>query len=139
MKQDAFVKAYLLNGGNATQAALSAGYSEKTAKSIGQENLTKPDIKKSIQEHQSQSEKSFIMSKMDKLKMLEKIANATAVEDDEKGILNAQAAISAIKEHNLMQGDNAPTKTENSNITYNIPDDTNPVDAARMYQDALKG
>ena len=30
-KQDSFVKAYLLNGGNATQAAITAGYSEKTA------------------------------------------------------------------------------------------------------------
>ena len=30
---------------NATQAAIRAGYSEKTAKSIGDENLTKPDIR----------------------------------------------------------------------------------------------
>lgn len=35
LKQDAFVKAYLLNGGNATQAAISAGYSKRTAKVIG--------------------------------------------------------------------------------------------------------
>lgn len=35
---------------NATQAAIRAGYSEKTARSIGQENLTKPDIQAAIQE-----------------------------------------------------------------------------------------
>lgn len=35
---------------NATQAAIRAGYSEKTAKSIGQENLTKPDLQDYIQE-----------------------------------------------------------------------------------------
>lgn len=29
---------------NATEAAIKAGYSEKTARSIGAENLTKPDI-----------------------------------------------------------------------------------------------
>lgn len=34
---------------NATQAAIRAGYSEKTAKSIGQENLTKPDLQEYIQ------------------------------------------------------------------------------------------
>lgn len=33
---------------NATQAAIRAGYSADTAKSIGQENLTKPDIKAAI-------------------------------------------------------------------------------------------
>ena len=42
LKQSAFIKAYLLNGGNATQAAIKAGYSEKTAQAIGAENLTKP-------------------------------------------------------------------------------------------------
>lgn len=113
-KQDAFVKAYLLNGGNATQAAISAGYSEKTAKSIGQENLTKPDIKKAIESHQKKTEEVFIMSKIDKLKVLERIINATSVEDGEKGILNPQSAIAAIKEHNLMQGDNAPVETNNN-------------------------
>lgn len=35
---------------NATQAAIRAGYSEKTAKAIGSENLTKPDIAAAITE-----------------------------------------------------------------------------------------
>ncbi|MBY9081213.1 terminase small subunit [Paenibacillus sp. HN-1] len=34
---------------NATQAAIRAGYSAKTAKQIGQENLTKPDLQEYIQ------------------------------------------------------------------------------------------
>lgn len=51
-KQQRFVEEYLIDL-NATQAAIRAGYSEKTAKSIGQENLTKPDIQKAIQEAQS--------------------------------------------------------------------------------------
>ena len=50
-KQQRFVEEYLIDL-NATQAAIRAGYSEKTAKSIGQENLTKPDIAKAIQEAQ---------------------------------------------------------------------------------------
>ncbi|WP_213469940.1 terminase small subunit, partial [Paenibacillus dendritiformis] len=48
-KQKAFVQEYLIDL-NATQAAIRAGYSAKTARKIGQENLTKPDIQKAIQE-----------------------------------------------------------------------------------------
>ena len=47
-KQDAFVKEYLLNGGNATQAAIKAGYSEKTANEQGAQNLAKPAIKSAL-------------------------------------------------------------------------------------------
>ena len=42
-KQAAFVAEYVKDG-NATQAAIRAGYSEKTAYSIGNENLSKPEI-----------------------------------------------------------------------------------------------
>ena len=42
-KQAKFVAEYLISG-NATQAALAAGYSAKTAHVIGQENLKKPVI-----------------------------------------------------------------------------------------------
>lgn len=48
-KQRLFITEYLKDL-NATQAAIRAGYSEDSARSIGQENLTKPDIKKAIQE-----------------------------------------------------------------------------------------
>lgn len=46
--QRKFVKEYLIDL-NATQAAIRAGYSEKTAYSIGQENLKKPQISAAIQ------------------------------------------------------------------------------------------
>lgn len=46
-KQKLFISEYLKDF-NATQAAIRAGYSEDTAKSIGCENLTKPDIKEEI-------------------------------------------------------------------------------------------
>jgi len=115
-KQDAFVKEYLLNGFNGTQAAIKAGYSENTAYSIANENLNKPDIKKAIEAHQAKADKSFIKSKEDKLQILEEVMKACKFKDTEKGMLNANAVIAAIKEHNLMQGDNAPTQTENKLI-----------------------
>lgn len=46
-KQKAFIEEYFIDF-NATQAALRAGYSENTARSIGSENLSKPDIAKAI-------------------------------------------------------------------------------------------
>lgn len=51
-KQKRFVEEYLVDL-NATQAAIRAGYSEKTAYSIGVENLRKPEIKKAIDEAQN--------------------------------------------------------------------------------------
>ena len=121
-KQDAFVKAYLLNGGNATQAAIDAGYSEKTAKAIGSENLTKPDVKAAIDEHQKKSDSNYIWSKADKLKKLEALINVAMEKDGEKGMINMPSAIAAMKEHNLMQGDNAPTVTENTHTVKTFSD-----------------
>jgi len=55
-KQKAFVDEYLIDL-NATKAAIRAGYSEKTARSIGQENLTKPDIQSAIEDAMDELEK----------------------------------------------------------------------------------
>lgn len=48
-RQQKFADEYLIDC-NATQAAIRAGYSEKTAYSIGDENLKKPVIKAYIEE-----------------------------------------------------------------------------------------
>ncbi|KAG3043995.1 hypothetical protein PC121_g22193 [Phytophthora cactorum] len=50
-KQQKFCDEFMIDG-NATQAAIRAGYSEKTAYSIGQENLKKPEIAKEIDKRQ---------------------------------------------------------------------------------------
>lgn len=51
-KQQLFVKEYLVDL-NATQAAIRAGYKEKTSRAIGAENLTKPNIQAAIEEAQN--------------------------------------------------------------------------------------
>ena len=48
-KQSCFVDEYLVDL-NATQAAIRSGYSKKTARTIGNQNLTKLDISSAIQE-----------------------------------------------------------------------------------------
>ena len=52
-KQQAFIDHYLICW-NATEAAKRAGYSEKTAYSIGYENLRKPEISEEIQKRVSE-------------------------------------------------------------------------------------
>lgn len=54
-KQQRFVDEYLIDL-NATQAAIRAGYSEKTAFSIETENLRKPLIQKAIQQRKQARE-----------------------------------------------------------------------------------
>lgn len=54
-KQELFVDAYLICG-NAAEAARRAGYSRKTARSIGAENLTKPDIMAALRARAGEAE-----------------------------------------------------------------------------------
>lgn len=60
-RQKRFCDEYLVDL-NATQAAIRAGYSEKTAAVIGAENLIKPNIKKYIEERLKAKEPSLIAS-----------------------------------------------------------------------------
>jgi phage terminase small subunit len=55
-KQQAFVDQYLVDL-NATNAALRAGYSQKTAYSIGHENLNKPEIAAAVATAMAEREK----------------------------------------------------------------------------------
>lgn len=48
-KQLKFIEYYSENG-NATQSAIMAGYSRKTAGAIGSENLTKPEIREAVEQ-----------------------------------------------------------------------------------------
>lgn len=51
---------YYIQSGNATDAARKAGYSEKTARAIGNENLTKPDIQAYIHERVGDQDKNLV-------------------------------------------------------------------------------
>jgi phage terminase small subunit len=68
-KQKRFCEEYLIDL-NATQAALRAGYSEKTAYSIGNENLHKPEIQEYIQKRLKEKEDALIAKQDEVLKTL---------------------------------------------------------------------
>jgi len=72
-KEERFCYEYCIDF-NATKAAIRAGYSEKSAKSIGSENLTKPDIRKKIKEMQDNLAETAGISALRIIKEHEKIA-----------------------------------------------------------------
>src|SRR5690606_6575603 len=79
-KQQAFCDFYIETG-NATEAARKAGYSEKTARFIGQENLTKPNIKSYIAERMAEKEKERIASQDEVLEFLTKVMRGEVTEE----------------------------------------------------------
>lgn len=60
-RQEQFCREYIIDY-NATQAAVRAGYSERTAKSIGSENLTKPAILARVRELQKEQAERLSIS-----------------------------------------------------------------------------
>ena len=71
-KQKKFVDEYLIDL-NATQAAIRAGYSKKTARSIGQRLLTKVDIQKYMQKEQKELQERTSIRQEDVLRELSTI------------------------------------------------------------------
>lgn len=68
-KQMRFCDEYLIDL-NATQAAIRAGYSKKTAYSIGVENLKKPEIKKYIDDRMAKKQAALIADQDEVLRYL---------------------------------------------------------------------
>lgn len=86
-KQELFVKEYIVDF-NATRAAIAAGYSEDSARSIASENLAKPDLQKAIQKEIEKRKKRIEINQDFVLEQLAKIAGADIkdyLEYDEDG------------------------------------------------------
>ena len=91
-KQDLFCREYIVDR-NATQAAIRAGYSEKTAASIGAENLKKPHIAKRIIELTAELLESV---KIDAAYVLDRLVEMDQL--DPVDIVNDDGSIKAIKD-----------------------------------------
>lgn len=83
-KQQLFVDEYLIDL-NATQAAIRAGYSVESARDIGCENLTKPNIQQAIAKHMAERSKRTGVNQDRVVLELAKIAfvKMTDIVDDE--------------------------------------------------------
>lgn len=72
LKQKKFADEYIISG-NATEAAIKAGYSKNSARSMGNENLTKPDIKSYIDEKMKELEDKAVASQQEVLEYLTRV------------------------------------------------------------------
>lgn len=79
-KQRLFADEYIKSG-NATQSAIKAGYSPKTVRSIGQENLTKPDIKSYIDAKMAEIESYKIADAKEVLQYYTRVLRAEETEE----------------------------------------------------------
>lgn len=85
-KQKRFCDEYLIDL-NATQAAIRAGYSKRTARQIGKENLTKLDIKEYIEKRMEEKEKALIA---DQNEVLEYLSSVMRREKKESVVITLQ-------------------------------------------------
>jgi len=83
-KQETFCLKYF-ELGNATEAAKLAGYSPKTAYSIGNENLKKPEIQARIKELRQRVEDEIVMNVLERKRKLTEIARARLTDFMELG------------------------------------------------------
>mgnify|MGYP000931459491 CR=1 FL=1 len=81
VKQQAFINEYIRNKGNATKAAIKAGYSEKTAAVMGIENLRKPNIKVEIDKRLKKSSDKKVAQADEVLELLTKFARGKVKEE----------------------------------------------------------
>jgi len=88
-KQKKFCNEYLIDL-NGTQAAIRAGYSKKTAYSIAEENLRKPDIK------------TYIKAKQDKLKAKTEITLENIVKSIYEDALNGEQEGNRLKAKDML-------------------------------------
>lgn len=71
---------YYIETGNATQAAIKAGYSQRTARFIGAENLTKPNIKSYIEQRLKELEDERIADATEVLQYLTSVMRGEITE-----------------------------------------------------------
>ena len=90
-KQKAFVREYKKNGGNGTQAAIKAGYSENTADVIATENLRKPSIRKALEIEEKKLQEKYEYTIDDMVRELDDVKLKADAEQ------NRQAQIKAIE------------------------------------------
>lgn len=132
-KQEAFCLEYLVDL-NATQAAIRAGYSEDTARSMGCENLTKPDIQERIaalkaeRNERLQIDADYVLQQSVKLheRCMQEVRpllsrKGEQIYDDEGNALFVFDASGAAKALKLI-GDHVTVQAFRENIKANITD-----------------
>lgn len=108
IKQQKFCDEYLISG-NATDAAVKAGYSKKTARVIGGENLLKPAIKEYLDGKMKELEQSKIASAEEVLQYITSVVRSEGEETKDR----IKAAELLSKRYGLL--------SERLNVTGSVP------------------
>lgn len=99
-KQISFVQEFIVDL-NATQAAIRAGYSKKTARAIGARLLTKVDIQRRIQQLMDERAERVKRTADDVLKDIHKVKDACMAEAFDQqgnaGMVDPKAALKALE------------------------------------------
>ncbi|HEY2567185.1 MAG TPA: terminase small subunit [Candidatus Aquirickettsiella sp.] len=116
IRQTKFCQNLIIPPHNATQAAISAGYSPHIAKTIGSRLKTNPKIQDYLKSLQSDLESQMTVNYEWKLNKLKQIVEAF-IKSKENLISNkVNSAIQAISEMNKMQGHYSAERHVNFNI-----------------------
>lgn len=111
-KQQRFVEEYLVDL-NATQAAMRAGYSEKTAHRIGAENMQKPAITEAIQQRMGERSERTQLTADDVVLQLARMGMA-----DVRKLFTTQGELKAVHE---LDDDTAAAIQSIEVVTKHIP------------------
>ncbi|WYD40850.1 terminase small subunit [Fusobacterium nucleatum] len=109
-RQKSFCEFYVASG-NATEAAIKAGYKEKNARFIGSENLTKANIKDYIEELQEKAKGNRIMTAIERREFLTKLILKEETKDTDR--------LKALDILNKMDGEYTQKVEVNGNINSN--------------------
>ena len=109
-RQKSFCEFYVASG-NATEAAIKAGYKEKNARFIGSENLTKANIKEYIEELQEKAKGNRIMTAIERREFLTKLILKEETKDTDR--------LKAVDILNKMDGEYTQKVEVNGNINSN--------------------
>ncbi|WP_339050227.1 terminase small subunit [Rickettsiella endosymbiont of Xylota segnis] len=116
IKQTKFCQNYSIPPHNATQAAISAGYSPHIAKTIGHRLKKNPKVQDYLKSLQSDLESQMIVNYEWKLNKLKQVVEAFIENKEDLSPHKVNSAIQAISEMNKMQGHYSAEKHVNFNI-----------------------
>ena len=121
-KQARFVEEYLIDL-NATQAAIRAGYSAKTAYSVGHENLSKPEIAAAIQKEQAARSERTGITQDEVIRGLKKEATLDSEDSSHSARVSAWAHLGMFTDRHLHGNDSENPVTFNMHFGDGLRDD----------------
>lgn len=136
-QEQLFVNAYLSNGRKQTDATITAGFSRKSARVQANKIMKRANIKVAIAKHDKQTIKRIKGSADWKKKRLLQVMEFLITIEKGKiiNLKDAKAFLSAMSEHNKMEGHYSAQKVENHN--YNADTDIETLRKERVRQEEI--